>query len=107
MNNTIAITTQYNSNMIPCIIFSEHGFSFIFVDTAKNECVKSDDVTLDWLTENNIAIDEYVKHCVNECNAMKDVGVKNGIVSYFSKDDETIYNYSKTINVAESFKAIF
>ena len=101
------ITTTYNSNMIPCIIFGENGFGFIFVDTAKNECIKSEDATIEWLTENNIAIDEYVKHCVNECNAMKDVGVTHGLISYFSKDDETIYNFSKTINVAESFKKIF
>lgn len=107
MNNTITTTNTYSSDMIPAIIFDEYGFAFIFVDTAKNECIKSEDVTVEWLDENNIEIDEYVKHCVNECNAMKDMGVTHGIVSYFSKDDETIFNFSKTINVAESFKKIF
>ena len=101
------ITTTYNSNMIPCIIFGENGFSFIFVDTAKNECIKSEDATVEWLTENNIAIDEFFRHCETEYNFMKDMNVEQGIVSYFSKDDETIFNFSKTINVAESFKKIF
>lgn len=105
--NNMNITTQYSSNMIPCIIFGEYGFAFIFVDTAKNECIKSEDVTVEWLNKNNIAIDEYVKHCLNECNAMKDMGMTHGIISYFSKDDETIYNYSKQIDVAAIFAEIF
>lgn len=28
--NKISITTKYNKNMIPCIIFGEYGWNFIF-----------------------------------------------------------------------------
>lgn len=107
MNNTLTITAQYSSNMIPCIIFGEYGWNFIFVNTSKNECIKSEDVTLDWLAKNNIAIDEYVNHCWNEYHSMKDVGVTHGIISYFTKDDEIIYNYSNQIDVADSYEKIF
>ena len=97
MNNT----NTYNSNMIPCIIFGEGGFVFVFLDTTNGMCIKSEDVTVDWLIENNIAIDEFVKHCTTEYDSMRDRNVEKGIIAYFSKDDEIIYNYSKTIDLAD------
>ena len=100
------ITTTYNSNMIPCISFDENGFNFIFVDTANNTGIKSVDATVEWLTENNIAIDEFFRHCVTEYNSMKDMNVEKGIISYFSKDDETIHNFCKKIKDADSNEKI-
>ena len=100
------ITTTYNNNMIPCISFDENSFSFIFVDTKNNTGIKSVDATVEWLTENNIEFDEFAKHCVSEYNSMKDMNVEQGMISYFSKDDETIFNFSKTINVADSYEKI-
>ena len=95
MNNT----NTYNDNMIPCIIFGEVGFVFVFLNTTNGMCIKSEDVTIEWLTKNNIAADEFVMHCVTELEAMKDRNVEKGIIAYFSKDDEIIYNYSKTMNL--------
>ena len=102
MNNT----TTYNSNMIPCISFDENSFSFIFVDTKNNTGIKSVDATVEWLTENNIEFDEFSKHCVTEYNFMKDMNVEKGIISYFSKDDETIHNFCKTLKEAASHEKI-
>ncbi len=102
----ITTTNTYNSNMIPCIIFGENGFSFIFIDTKNNTGIKSVDATVEWLTENNIEFDEFSNHCVTEYNYMKDMGVEKGIISYFSKDDETINNFCKTIKEADSSEKI-
>lgn len=96
MNNN-----TYNDNMIPCIIFGKGGFVFVFVDTTNCMCIKSEDVTIEWLSENNIAADEFVMHCVTEYENMKDRNIEKGIIAYFSKDDEIIYNYSKSINLAD------
>jgi hypothetical protein len=93
----ITSTNNYNDQMIPAIIFGEGGFVFVFLDTTNGMCVKSEDVTVEWLTKNDIAVDEFVRHCTSEYEAMKDMGVEKGIISYFSKDDEAIYNFSKTI----------
>ncbi len=97
MNNT----TNNTTNMIPCIIFGEGGFVFVFLNTTNGMCIKSEDATIEWLAKNNIAADEFVMHCVTEYENMKDRNVKKGIISYFSKDDEIIYNYSKTIDLAD------
>ena len=48
--NKISLTSKYNKNMIPCIIFGEYGWNFIFVDTKNNQCIKDEDVTMAWLT---------------------------------------------------------
>lgn len=105
--NTLSITTKFNSNMIPCVIFGEFGWNFIFVDTNTNKCVKNEDITKSWLNNNNISESEFTQHCWNEYYSMKEYGVEFGLLSYFSKDDEKVYNFAKTIDVVESYNTIF
>ena len=105
--NTISITTKYNKNMIPCIIFGEYGWNFIFVDTKNNQCVKSEDVTIAWLKRNNITAYEFTNHVWNEYDSMKDHCVTCGLISYFDKDDATVFNYSNNIDVTNSYNNIF
>ena len=105
--NTISITTKYNKNMIPCIIFGEYGWNFIFVDTKNNQCIKDEDVTMAWLKRNNITAFEFISHCWNEYDCMKGFCVACGLISYFDKDDATVFNYSKSIDVTNSYNNIF
>lgn len=105
--NTISITTKYNKNMIPCIIFGEYGWNFIFVDTKNNQCIKDEDVTIAWLKRNNITAYEFTNHCWNEYDCMKDHCVTCGLISYFDKDDTTVFNYSNNIDVTNSYNNIF
>lgn len=105
--NTLSITTKFNSNMIPCIFFGEYGWNFIFVDITNNTCVKDEDITKSWLKSNNCSTEEFVDHCWNEYNCMKDYDVDCGLISYFSDNDETVYNFAKTIDVSESYISIF
>jgi len=105
--NTISITTKYNKNMIPCIIFGEYGWNFIFVDTKNNQCVKSEEATIAWLKRNNITVYEFISHCWNEYDCMKGFCVTCGLISYFDKDDSTVFNYSKSIDVTNSYNNIF
>ena len=105
--NTISITTKYNKNMIPCIIFGEYGWNFIFVDTKNNQCIKDEDVTIAWLKRNNITVYEFISHCWNEYDCMKGFCVACGLISYFDKDDSTVFNYSKSIDVTNSYNNIF
>lgn len=105
--NTLSITTKFNSNMIPCVIFGEFGWNFIFVDTKTNQCVKSEDITKSWLNSNNISESEFTQRCWNEYESMKDCGVDCCLISFFSADDETVYNFAKTIDIVESYKNIF
>ena len=105
--NKITITSKYNKNMIPCIIFGEYGWNFIFVDTKNNQCVKDEDVTTAWMNRNNITANEFTNHVCNEYNCMKDNGVTCGLISYFDKDDATVFNYSNSIDVANSYNTVF
>ena len=105
--NTISITTKYNKNMIPCIIFGEYGWNFIFVDTKNNQCVKSEEATTAWMNRNNITGHEFINHVWIEYDYMKDNGVTCGLISYFDKDDSTVFNYSKSIDVTNSYNNIF
>ena len=105
--NKITITSKYNKNMIPCIIFGEYGWNFIFVDTKNNKCVKSEEATTAWMNRNNITAHEFTNHCWNEYNCMKDNGVTCGLISYFDKDDATAFNYSNSIDVANSYNTVF
>ena len=105
--NTISITTKYNKNMIPCIIFGEYGWNFIFVDTKNNKCIKDEAVMLAWLKRNNITVFEFTNYCLNEYEYMKNIGVECGLISYFIKDDAKVFNYTKDIDVEESYKEIF
>lgn len=107
MNNKLSITNNYNKNMIPCIFFGEYGWNFIFVDITNNTCVKSEDITKSWLKSNNISESEFTQHCWNEYESMKDCGVDCVLISYFSADDETVYNFAKTIDVAASYIDVF
>lgn len=106
MNNTPTITNQYNDNMIPAIIFDEFEPVFIFVDPNTNTCCKNDYATLEWLEKNNIEFDELESRYAAECDAM-DNDFEYGICAYFSKDAETIYNYSKQIDVGDAYEKIF
>lgn len=105
--NKISITSKYNKNMIPCIIFGEYGWNFIFVDTKNNQCIKDEDVTMAWLKRNNITAYEFTNHCWNEYDCMKDHYVTCGLISYFDKDDATVFNYSNNIDVTNSYNDIF
>lgn len=103
MAKTLSFTTEYNKNMIPCIIFGEYGWNFIFVDTNNDTFVKDEDVTMDWLDENLIAPYEFSNYCWDEYRSMKDNGVECGLISYFTKDDAPVYNYAKTLDVKGSY----
>lgn len=105
--NKISITTKYNKNMIPCIIFGEYGWNFIFVDTKNNKCIKDEAVAMAWLKRNGITICEFTRSCWNEYEYMKDYGVEYGLVPYFTKDDTKVFNYAEGIDVEESYKEIF
>ena len=105
--NKISITAKYNKNMIPCIIFGEYGWNFIFVDTKNNKCVKSEEATTAWMNRNNITANEFSAHIWSEYNNMKEMNVECGMFAYFTKDDEKVYNYSQSINVADSYIDIF
>ena len=105
--NKLSITTKYNKNMIPCIIFGEYGWNFIFVDTKNNKYIKDEAVTMAWLKRNGITICEFTRSCWNEYEYMKEHGVECGIISYFTKDDAKVYNYAQSIDVEESYKEIF
>lgn len=102
----LTITNQYNDNMIPCIIFDEFEPVFIFVDPNTNTCCKNDYATVEWLDKNNITIDELNRRYNNECEAL-DNDFEYGIFAYFSEDEETICNYSKQIDVEDSYEKIF
>lgn len=93
--------------MIPCVIFGELEPIFIFLDPNTNTCCKSDDAIVDWLKKNKFSVREYQMKYVKEFYDAIDHGVEYGIFAYFSEDEETIYNYSKTIDVAASFEEIF
>lgn len=105
--NKISLTTKYNKNMVPCIIFGDWGWNFIFVDTKNNQCVRSEKATIAWLKRNKITAGEFTRHAWNMYDTMKDSGMTCGLISYFEKDDDTVYNYSKTIDVEESYNDIF
>ena len=103
MAKTLSFTTKFNKNMIPCIIFGEYGWSFIFVDTKTDTFVKSEDATMAWIKRNHISAFEFSNYCWDEYRCMKDNDVKCGLISYFNKDDATVFNYAKTLNLEESY----
>lgn len=105
--NNLSITSKYNKNMIPCIIFGQYGWNFIFVDTKNNTYVKDEDVTKCWLKRNNISVFEFTNHCWNEYDSMKEHGIECGLISYFTKDDIKTFNYTKNIDVSNSYNNIF
>jgi hypothetical protein len=92
--------------MIPAIIFDEFEPVFIFVDPTTNTCCKNNYATIEWLEKNNIEIDELKRRYYAELDAL-DNDFEYGIISYFAKDDENIYNFSKTIDVADTYEKIF
>ena len=100
-------TTIYLTYMTPSIIFGTYGWNFIFVDTKNNTFVKDEDETKAWLLRNNIKPDEFVNHCWNEYYSMKDAGIEYGLISYFTKDDEKIYNYAQTLDVKSEYEKVF
>lgn len=106
MNNTIKITNQYNDNMIPCVIFNEFEPILIFVDPNTNTCCKNNSAIVEWLYKNNITIVELYRRCDTEYEAI-DPDAEYGIFAYFSEDAETIYNFSKTIDLEDSYEKIF
>lgn len=103
----LTITNQYNDNMIPCIIFDEFEPVFIFVDTKNNVCCKNGYATVEWLDKNNITIDELNRRYETEYGKLDHDVDEYGIFAYFSEDEETICNYSKQIDVEDSYEKIF
>ena len=103
MAKTLSFTTKFNKNMIPCIIFGDFGWNFIFVDTKNDTFVKNQDVTKAWLKRNAISEYDFSDYCWDEYRSLKDSGLEYGLISYFTKDDSTVYNYAKTIDVKKSY----
>ena len=100
------ITTTYNDNMIPCVIFDEFEPVFIFLDPNTNTCCKNNYATVEWLDKNNIEIDELSRRYYAELDAIGP-DVEYGIFAYFAEDAETIYNYSNQIDVEDAYEKIF
>lgn len=100
-------TTSMTKNMTPAIIFGNYGWNFVFVDTKAQTWLQSEDATKVWLKKNGITPAEFTNYVWSEYNYMKDSGVKCGLMSYFTKDDEKIYNFAKTIDVNKFYNEAF
>ena len=100
-------TTKLNKNMIATIIFGEYGWNFIFVNTKTNEYFKGEQATKVWLAKKGISLNDFSEHCWSLYNMCKNNGIECGMVSYFEKDDEAIYNMSKSIDVTQAYDEVF
>lgn len=103
MNNT----KTYNKNMTASIIFGDYGWNFVFVDTKNKSWYKDETATMAWLNRNGISTAEFCNTCWNEYYNMKDSGLKCGLISYFTKDDEKIYNLAQNLDVNALYSEIF
>ena len=100
-------TTQLNKNMIATIIFGEYGWNFIFVNPKTNEYFKGEQATKVWLNKKGISLIDFREHCWSLYDMCKNHGIECGMVCYFVKDDEAIYNFTKTIDVNKAYDEIF
>ena len=104
LNKTDKLNTK---NMIATIIFGEYGWNFIFVNPKTNEYFKGEKATKVWLTKKGISLNNFSAHCWNMYNICKNNGIECGMVSYFEKDDEAIYNLTKSIDVKQTYEEVF
>ena len=104
---TLNKTDKLNKNMIATIIFGEYGWNFVFVNPKTNEYFKGEQATKVWLTKKGISLNDFSAHCWEIYNMCKNHGIECGMVSYFNKDDEAIYNLSKSIDVKQTYDEIF
>ena len=100
-------TTKLNNNMIATIIFGKYGWNFIFVNPKTKEYFKGEQATKVWLTKKGISLNNFSEHCWDLYNMCKSNGIECGMVSYFEKDDEAIYNISKSIDVNKAYHEVF
>ena len=101
------ITKLNTKNMIAAIIFGEYGWNFIFVNPKTNEYYKGEQGTKVWLTKKGISLHDFSEHCWSLYYMCKNNGIECGMVSYFNKDDESIYNMSKSIDVNKAYDEVF
>ena len=100
-------TTKMNKNMISAIIFGKYGWNFIFVNPNTKEYLKSEDSTKAWLNKQGISINDFSARCWDLYNMCKNHGIESGMVSFFDKDDEDIYNFTKSIDVKKVYEEVF
>ena len=100
-------TTKMNKNMIPAIIYGEYGWNFIFVNPKTKEYFKSEVSTKAWLNKQGISINDFSARCWDLYDMCKNHGIECGMVCFFVKDDEAIYNLTKTIDVKKFYEQVF
>ena len=100
-------TTKFNKNMIATIIFGEYGWTFIFVNPKTKEYFKGEQATKVWLTKKGISINDFTSHCWEMYDMCKSNGIECGMFSYFDDDDVAIYNWSKSIDVKQTYEEVF
>lgn len=103
MNNT----TKMNNKMIAAILFGEFGWNFVFVNPKTKEYCKNESATIAWLNKNGINVGDFTNHCWNMYDMCKRGGINCGLVSFFDKDDETIYNLTHSIDVNKFYDEAF
>lgn len=100
-------TTKMNKNMLPAIIFGEYGWNFIFVNPKTKEYFKSEVSTKAWLNKQGISINDFITRCWDLYNMCKNHEIESGMVSFFDKDDEAIYNLTHSIDVKKVYEEVF
>lgn len=100
-------TTKMNNNMTGAILFGEFGWNFVFVNPNTKEYYKNESTTKAWLNNNGISIGDFTNHCWNMYDMCKRNGINCGLVSFFDKDDEAIYNLSKSIDINKFYDEAF
>ena len=100
-------TTKMNKNMLAAIIYGEYGWNFIFVNPKTKEYFKSEVSTKAWLNKHGISINDFSARCWDLYNMCKNHEIESGMVSFFDKDDEAIYNLTHTIDVKKVYEEIF
>ena len=104
---TLNKTDKMNKNMIATIIFGEYGWNFIFVNPKTKEYFKGEQATKVWLNKKGISVDDFIGHCWEMYDMCKNHGIECGMVCYFVRDDEAIYNLSKSIDVKQTYGEVF
>lgn len=100
-------TTKMNKNMIATIIFGKYGWNFIFVNPKTKEYYKSEQATKILITKKGISLNDFSAHCWELYNMCKNHGIECGMISYFEKDDEAVYNFTESIDVKQAYDEVF
>lgn len=104
---TLNKTNKLNKNMIAAILFGEYGWTFIFVNPKTKEYFRGEQATKIWLTKKGISLNDFSSHCWFMYDMCKNHGIEYGLVCYYVKDDEVIYNLSKSIDVKQTYEEVF